>query len=163
MCASCGYDFYQNPPPAAVVAIADPADPMRILMLKRRTPPNPGRWCVPGGFIRYGEVPAVAAAREAREEVGLEVRIGPVIRAGLVDYRYKGRQICVVEVSFVAQLAEAPSLEGRASAEASEIAFHPVEGILARPDLLAFPEQLEVVRGYQRLAAEPSLQALLRT
>ena len=70
MCASCGYDFYQNPPPAAVVAIADPGDAKRILMLKRRTPPNAGRWCVPGGFIRYGEVPAAAAARRRAKRSG---------------------------------------------------------------------------------------------
>ena len=91
------------------------------------------------------------------------MRIGAVIRAGLVDYRYKGRQICVVEVSFVGHLAEAPALQGRTSAEADEIAFHPVASILARPELLAFPEQLEVVREYERLLADPSPHGMPRT
>lgn len=152
MCASCGFDFYQNPSPAAVVVIPDPDDPMRILLLKRRTPPNVGRWCVPGGFIHYGEEPAAAAAREALEEVGLEVRIGEVIRAGLVDYHYRGRQVCVVELSFVGRLARAPALASRTSAEASEVGFLGVDEILSRPAMLAFPEQLEVVRAYAQSA-----------
>jgi ADP-ribose pyrophosphatase YjhB (NUDIX family) len=148
ICAPCGFDFYQNPSPAAVVVIPDPGDERRILLLKRRTEPNAGRWCVPGGFIQYGEDPPAAAAREALEEVGLVVRIDEVIRAGLVDYHYKGDQVCVVEVSFVGRLAQAPALASRTSAEASEIAFLAVDEILSRPALLAFPEQLEVVRAY---------------
>jgi ADP-ribose pyrophosphatase YjhB (NUDIX family) len=148
ICASCGFDFYQNPSPAAVVVIPDPGNERRILLLKRGTEPNAGRWCVPGGFIKYGEDPPVAAAREALEEVGLAVRIDGVIRAGLVDYRYKGDQVCVVEISFVGRLAETPALASRSSEEASEIVFLPVDEILSRPELLAFPEQLEVVRAY---------------
>jgi ADP-ribose pyrophosphatase YjhB (NUDIX family) len=148
ICASCGFDFYQNPSPAAVVVIPDPGDERRILLLKRRTAPNVGRWCVPGGFIHYGEDPAEAAAREALEEVGLGVRIDGVIRAGLVDYSYKGDQVCVVEISFVGRLQVTPALASRTSDEASEIVFLPVDQILSRPELLAFPEQLEVVRAY---------------
>ena len=148
MCAACGFDFYQNPSPASVVVIPDPGDERRILMLKRRTEPNAGAWCVPGGFIRYGEDPAAAAARETREEVGLEARIERVIRTGLVDYHYRGHQICVVEIAFLGRLQSVPDLERRGSAEASEIRFHEVRDVLAAPALLAFPEQLEVVRAY---------------
>lgn len=162
MCAACGLDDYQNPAPAAVVAIPHPRDPALLLMLKRSTPPHIGRWCVPGGFIRYGEDPPAAAAREVREEVGLEARIGRVLRAGLVDYRYKGRQICVVEISFVGHVADVPALASLTTAEASEIAFYRVTDILAQPELLAFPEQLEVVRAYHALAAERPVEPVSR-
>lgn len=159
MCTACGFDFYQNPSPAAVVAIPHPRDERSLLMLRRRTPPNEGRWCVPGGFIRYGEDPVAAAAREALEEVGLEIRIERPIRAGLVDYRYRGRQICVVEVSFVGRivgdLPEGPIV----SAEASEVVFQPVDRVLADPSMLAFPEQLEVVLGYRWLLDQAPLRA----
>lgn len=146
MCASCGFDFYQNPLPAAVVALRHPRDAGRVLMLRRRTKPNVGKWCVPGGFIGYGEEPAAAAAREVKEEVGVEARILGVLRAGLVDYAYRGRQICIVEIAYLADVAGDLPPEGASTPEASEIAFHAVEDVLADPALLAFPEQVEVVR-----------------
>lgn len=42
-----------------------------IVLVERRNPP-PG-WALPGGFIDYGESAEAAAAREAREETGLEL------------------------------------------------------------------------------------------
>lgn len=146
MCASCGFDFYQNPVPAAVVALAHPDDPGSILMLRRRTKPGLGLWCVPGGFVGYGEAPVAAAAREVREEVGVEARIDGVIRAGLVDYSYRGRQICIVEIAFRASPTGPLPGKGASTAEASEIAFHRVDDVLADPARLAFPEQVEIFR-----------------
>ena len=87
----------------AVVALGHPERADSVLLLRRRTPPGIGRWCVPGGFIGYGERPEAAAAREVREEVGVEAEIGPVLRAGLVDYLYRGRRICILEVAYIAR------------------------------------------------------------
>ena len=145
-CRGCGFDFYQNPVPAAVVALQHPADPSSFLMLRRRTKPGVGLWCVPGGFIGYGEPPEAAAAREVREEVGVEARIEGVIRAGLVDYTYRARQICIVEIAFRAVPTGPLPAPGAATAEASEIAFHRLEDLLADPARLAFPEQAEIFR-----------------
>ena len=39
---------------------------------------RPG-WCLPGGGMQRGEVPAVALARELREEVGLELTAPPLL------------------------------------------------------------------------------------
>ena len=157
MCASCGFDFYQNPVPAAVVALRHPREPGQVLMLRRRTRPNVGKWCVPGGFIGYGEEPAAAAAREVREEVGVEARILGVLRAGLVDYSYRGRQICIVEIAYLADVAGDLPRAGAATAEASEIAFHAVGDVLADPGLLAFPEQVEVIRACRNAKTSGSL------
>lgn len=151
LCGSCGFDYYQNPLPAAVVALRHPVRTDELLMLKRRTPPNVGLWCVPGGFIRYGEAPDAAAAREVREEVGIEADIGPVLRAGLVDYPYRGRRLCILELAYVAVPRGPLPAEGFTTPEASETAWRPVAELLREPGMLAFPEQHEVLRAFGAL------------
>jgi mutator protein MutT len=56
----------------AVIAIKDG----KVLLLKRGedAPWMPGKWDFPGGGIEEGEDPKEAAAREAKEEIGLETR-----------------------------------------------------------------------------------------
>lgn len=47
----------------------------RILLGKRNKDPQRGRWVIPGGKIRPFETIGAAAARELREETGLEVEV----------------------------------------------------------------------------------------
>jgi ADP-ribose pyrophosphatase YjhB (NUDIX family) len=44
-----------------------------VILIRRKNPP-PG-WAIPGGFVDYGETLEAAAAREAKEETGLDVRL----------------------------------------------------------------------------------------
>ncbi|MGQ1838798.1 NUDIX hydrolase [Kocuria turfanensis] len=55
---------------AAVVVGADG----RLLLIRRGTDPQRGRWSVPGGRVEPGETVAEAAVREAFEETGARVR-----------------------------------------------------------------------------------------
>ncbi|HEX9816568.1 MAG TPA: NUDIX hydrolase [Candidatus Thermoplasmatota archaeon] len=50
-----------------------------VLLVKSSRGFTKGMWNVPGGFIEYGEPPEVAAAREAKEETGLDVTIGDLL------------------------------------------------------------------------------------
>ncbi|MEM2974226.1 MAG: NUDIX hydrolase [Candidatus Micrarchaeia archaeon] len=47
--------------------------PKGIVLIDRKTFPK--GWALPGGFVEYGETIKQAAAREAKEETGLDVRI----------------------------------------------------------------------------------------
>ncbi len=62
-------------PALAVDTIIEMADrPGRpIVLIERRNPPH--GWAIPGGFVDVGETLETAAAREAREETSLEVRL----------------------------------------------------------------------------------------
>lgn len=51
----------------------------RVLLIRRAKPPRQGSWSLPGGRQRHGETVRAAAAREVREEAGLEVEIAHLL------------------------------------------------------------------------------------
>lgn len=67
-------------------------------MVRRRFDPRAGSWCLPAGFMEYGETPGRCAVRELREETGIRGRLeglfgvyagddDPRVRAVLILYR----------------------------------------------------------------------------
>lgn len=74
ICTACGWTLYRNPSPGVVILITA-GD--YVLLGQRGGNGNyaPGKWCLPGGFIEFGEDFLTAAIREVREETGLEVEI----------------------------------------------------------------------------------------
>lgn len=71
------YQILENLPIACVdIAIVAQG---AVLLVRRKDAPAQGQWWVPGGRVLKGEMMRDAAARKAREEVGLECHVGPII------------------------------------------------------------------------------------
>jgi 8-oxo-dGTP diphosphatase len=60
---------------AAVLALVDG----KLVLVKRGTEPQIGRWAFPSGFVDRGEAVEDAAVREFREETGLDARLERLI------------------------------------------------------------------------------------
>jgi mutator protein MutT len=69
----------------------------RVVLVKRSHPPLQGEWSLPGGVIEIGETLEEAVAREALEETGLVIEVGPVVEVfdriergsdGRIEYHY---------------------------------------------------------------------------
>lgn len=68
---------YPDRPIVAVGAAVCRGD--EVLVVQRAREPSLGLWTVPGGMVDLGERLQEAAAREVREECGIEIEVGPVV------------------------------------------------------------------------------------
>jgi 8-oxo-dGTP pyrophosphatase MutT (NUDIX family) len=76
------------------------------ILLTRRT--DNGQWCLPGGGMDPGESAAECAAREVREETGLEVQITRLVGVysdpnRLIEYP-DGKKVQIVAIHFEAEV-----------------------------------------------------------
>ncbi len=87
-CENCGFINYRNPVPAAGVILARRGE---VLLVKRRFAPRAGAWCLPAGFMEYGETPERCALRELLEETGVRGRLDGLfgVYAGFDDPRVR--------------------------------------------------------------------------
>ncbi|HEY6008903.1 MAG TPA: NUDIX hydrolase [Geobacteraceae bacterium] len=77
VCPRCGFVHYQNPAPGVVILIT--AEDRVLLGRRAATSYAPAKWCLPGGYIEFGEDFLTAGIREVREETGLTVEIDSIL------------------------------------------------------------------------------------
>lgn len=103
----------------------------RVLLVKRGREPSRGLFSIPGGGVKIGETLAEAALREAREETGLHVRLGPLVEVvervtrdqeGKVRFHY-------VILDFLAEAEGEPAPGG----DAEEVLWVETEHLSALP------------------------------
>lgn len=71
-CPNCGFVKWHNPVPTTIGVILDGT---KALLLRRAAAPRKGTWDAVGGFLASSESAEECLLREAREELGLDIRI----------------------------------------------------------------------------------------
>ncbi|MCM2417001.1 NUDIX hydrolase [Streptomyces sp. RKAG293] len=107
-------------------------------------------WNLPGGHVEQGETPATAAVREGREELGIDVEVGPLLATAWITVPGRGEQVLFVfdggELSPEQQAAITVQ-----ESELSEHAFFPTDDI---DPAVAPPHLLGLLRSALRARAE---------
>lgn len=141
---------YAHPHPAVTVDCVvfgfDNAD-LKLLLIRRKTPPFQDGWALPGGFVRLDESVEAAARRELSEETGLgELYLEQLFTFGEVNRDPRER---VISVAYYA-LLKLSDHHVQAGTDADAVAWFPV----AKLPKLAFDHELVVAHGLQRLKAK---------
>jgi len=134
VCTSCGFIFYIDPKVAVGTVVRGEKG---FLLLRRAIEPGYGKWVFPGGYVDRGESLEGAAVREALEETGLDVRLGPLVN--IYSYSMRGIIMIIYE-------AEAAAGDPKVNMESLELRW---AGPSEIPwDDLAFPSTRSAFRDY---------------
>lgn len=84
-----GQHCYDYPRPSVTVDLVifatDEAGTVHVLLIKRGKDPYKDCWALPGGFLDENETLKQAAARELKEETGLEIEPEALFNFGIYD------------------------------------------------------------------------------
>jgi 8-oxo-dGTP diphosphatase len=139
-CAACGFVHFFDPKVTTGVLVERDGC---VLLGRRAINPKHGLWCLPGGFVNYGEKIREAAAREVLEETGLTIVVKDLL--GIWDFEdYHGGK----KGFGIFFRAEAPDGEPIASDDMDEVGWFGPDEL----PLLAFPIHQEIL---QTWAAAP--------
>jgi ADP-ribose pyrophosphatase YjhB (NUDIX family) len=119
-CPGCGHVAYENPVPAAAVAVTRDR---QVLLCRRNIDPYRGSWTLPAGYQEVDETIESTAVREVREETGLIVRLTGLLDVLTTDDDPRKAAILVV---YAAEEVDGELLPG---SDAQEVAFHALDDL----------------------------------
>jgi 8-oxo-dGTP diphosphatase len=127
VCPACGRVAYQQLKVGAGVLVEKEG---KILLARRSMDCGafPGTWNLPAGYCEADEHPAVTAAREAREETGLGVRVGRLLDLYYFDDDPRGNGLLLVYEAALDEQAGGAAPHGP-SDEVSEAGFFSPENL----------------------------------
>lgn len=144
ICESCNFIFYINPIPAVAVILMNDH---HILLVKRKYDPRKNMWCLPAGFMEFGETAEQTAIREAKEETNLDIQVDQLfgVFPGFDDPR-----VHVVLIVFRAKILNGNPAPGD---DASEVVFFPLNQL---PKDIAFASHQQVLNLLVQQATQQS-------
>ena len=143
-CAACGFAYYFNPAVSAAGILL--RGDGQGLFIRRGHEPGLGRLAFVGGFVDAGETPEDALRREVREEVGVDLDAISYLGSQPNTYAYRGITYHVVDLIYVAQLAEGAAPRAIDGVEAIE--WH--DPLALDPARLAFASMTWALAAFQR-------------
>ena len=106
-------------------------DGASVLLARRGQEPAKGTWSLPGGAVELGEKLIDALKREIREEIGIEIQVGGLIRVLDRIIRDEERRVRYHYV-IVDYWGWKTSGEPKPGSDTSDICFVPIEEIQKR-------------------------------
>jgi ADP-ribose pyrophosphatase YjhB (NUDIX family) len=106
-------------------------DGASVLLARRGQEPAKGAWSLPGGAVELGETVIDALKREIREEIGIEIEVGGLIRVLDRILRDEGKRIRYHYV-IVDYWGWKSSGEAKPGSDASDLCFVPLKEIRKR-------------------------------
>jgi 8-oxo-dGTP diphosphatase len=107
-----------------------------VLLIERKGEPFAGYWALPGGFLNIDEEVAHAAARELKEETGIDLSPKQLTQVGLYDKVDRNPKYRVINFAYYVELDYLQSGRVKAGDDAADAKFHTLSSALT--DRLAF-------------------------